>query len=131
MTQELKKFTNVESDMNLKFTDNSNVRELEYGDVTLVFSYEKLVIMHSPRYGVCITEEHFSNTTRKHIDKWLEDNFIRKWMEEDISIPSQLMEQKHLEQLAIGEMFSTSIRLQHNKSLIANNDWQEEAGRRG
>ena len=49
----------------------SNMTELVLGDVVVLFSYETPVAA-STEGGYIKTEEKYSSTTTKHVNKWLE-----------------------------------------------------------
>ena len=48
----------------------SNMTELEMDGVTVLFSYSTPVAAYGPD-GFIRTEQHFSSTTTRHINKWL------------------------------------------------------------
>ncbi len=49
----------------------SNMIELTTGDYTFLFSYETPVAYHKEGVGFYRTDEFFSKTTSRHINKWL------------------------------------------------------------
>lgn len=49
----------------------SNVTEVHHGDVTVLYSYRTPVAAFVPGIGYLRTSEKFSQTTGRHINKWL------------------------------------------------------------
>jgi hypothetical protein len=49
-----------------------NMTELQIDGKYVLFSYETPVACHIPGQGFFKTEEFFSTTTTKHINKWLQ-----------------------------------------------------------
>ncbi len=49
----------------------SNMNELEVGDFTILVSYETPVAYHEAGKGFFRTSKKWSNTTSRHINKWL------------------------------------------------------------
>lgn len=52
----------------------SNQTEIEVGEKTVLVSYETPVACHIQGEGYYRTEEKFSVTTSRHINKWLASN---------------------------------------------------------
>lgn len=50
----------------------SNMTEIESGDYTVLFSYQTPVAYHKAGEGFAKTNKHWSATTTRHINKWLE-----------------------------------------------------------
>lgn len=53
----------------------SNMTEVSTDDVTILVSYSTPVAAFVPGQGVLRTEKWFSQTTTKHINKWIGNNF--------------------------------------------------------
>lgn len=50
----------------------SNMTELTLNDgTTILFSYQTPVAAHRPGEGFMVTDQHYSQTTTRHINKWL------------------------------------------------------------
>ena len=52
----------------------SNRNEVEFGDVTILFSYKTPVACHVAGEGFYRTDKQWSRTTSKHIGQWLRAN---------------------------------------------------------
>lgn len=53
----------------------SNMTEVEIDGVTVLVSYSTPVAAFVPGQGVLRTEKFFSQTTSKHINRWIRENF--------------------------------------------------------
>lgn len=57
----------------------ANQTQVEFNDGTIVFvSYETPVAAFIPRQGIIRTCKQWSQTTTKHINQWIRDNFSDK-----------------------------------------------------
>lgn len=55
-----------------------NMTEAQHGDVTVLYSYETPVAVFAPGHGYLRSMQFFSNTTSRHISKWLDGVTARK-----------------------------------------------------
>jgi hypothetical protein len=62
----------MEDDMNgLRTKIGSNMSEIHYGRIQVMYSYETPVAGYHPNKGYFRTESYYSVTTSKHINKYL------------------------------------------------------------
>ncbi len=55
-----------------------NMTEVEHGDITVLYSYRTPVVIHARLEGAVqffVTDTHYSNTTSRHISKYLRDEW--------------------------------------------------------
>lgn len=62
----------------------SNMTEIKIGPYTILFSYRTPVAYHRG-WGFYRTDKHYSSTTTKHINKWLNGATAKTVKQEDIN----------------------------------------------
>ena len=61
-----------------------NMNEVRYGDKYVLFSYQTPVAYSDNEGNVYVTSTKYSNTTSKHISKWVNGRPFSKVNQEDI-----------------------------------------------